>query len=636
MNFHPVSGVTASKADMVVSVTSKQVCIFGGNSMTQSQITRSRVMRRIGVAVAATIAITTMASTGSQAASKPNASKYGGEVKVGIFDTFPGFCVGNNPANSSLMATRTVYETLFEKTRGNDYVGLLAKSAAASADLKTWTVTLRPGIKFHNGEALDGAAMVTNWKNTSGTNYVTTYLTKGPAAAGAAYAHTLGTAVPFQSNILSAAVSPTDPLAVIYTLDRPQNDFEGTLYASGRGFVRAPAQLVDKTTCSGNPIGTGPFKIVSYTTDEMIVAKNADYWRTDPKTGAKLPYLDKITFTNVKEGSQRAAAVRKGTVDAAMFSGASEGTFIQDLRKRKSVVTEYKSPAEYYPSTWLNQGKPGSPFKNIHARNAVLACIDKATWVKARTKGEGVVSTSLVGPNSIMYTKNGFQKYDLAFAKAEVELYKQDTGATSLSYTGPSDVSSTSISNAKFLQTMMAACGITYNFVIEEGAVIIGKAFNPSPTATSYYNAYDAISILLFEGTDVTFNLPFVLTNAFASEIKNASGTVVSAASKNLTATFFRASIGSILGLNHHSNTDVDLAFYQGEAAQNASLAKAKFQEGTAILQKNAIMGATFYFSYELFAGNKLGGIGTLSIEKGKTQRLVTNWGIDWTGVYKK
>ncbi|MEI8397823.1 MAG: hypothetical protein WCG33_01605, partial [Actinomycetes bacterium] len=76
--------------------------------MTQSQITRSRVMRRIGVAVAATIAITTMASTGSQAASKPNASKYGGEVKVGIFDTFPGFCVGNNPANSSLMATRTV------------------------------------------------------------------------------------------------------------------------------------------------------------------------------------------------------------------------------------------------------------------------------------------------------------------------------------------------------------------------------------------------------------------------------------------------------------------------------------------------------------------------------------------------
>lgn len=577
-------------------------------------------MRRIGVAVAASIAITTMASTGSQAATQAK-SKYGGEIKVGIFDTFPGFCVGNNPANSSLMATRTVYETLFEKTRGNDYVGLLAQSAAPSADLKTWTVTLRSGIKFHNGEAFDAAAMVTNWKNTSGTNFVTTYMTKGAAAAFAAYAHTLGTAVPFQSNILK--VEATSPLVVTYTLDRAQNDFEGTLYASGRGFVRAPAQLVDKTTCSGNPIGTGPFKIVSFNTDNMIVAKNPEYWRTDPKTGAKLPYLDKITFTNVKEGSQRAAAVRKGAVDAAMFSGASEGTFIQDLRKRKSVVTEYKSPAEYYPSTWLNQGKPGSPFKNIHARNAVLACVDKAAWVKARTKGEGVVSTSLVGPSSVMYTKSGFQNYDLAFAKAEVELYKADTGATSLTFSGPTDTSSTSISNAKFYQSMMAKCGITYNFVTEEGLVIIGKAFNPSPAAGSYYNAYDAISILLFEGTDVTFNLPFILTNGFAG-------------SKNPTAAFFKASIGSILGLNHHSNTDVDTLFYAGEAAQTAALAAAKFQQGTALLQKEAIMGATFYFSYEIFAGKTLGGIGTLSIEKGKTQRLVTNWGIDWTGVYKK
>ncbi|NCX05836.1 MAG: hypothetical protein EBW68_08680 [Actinobacteria bacterium] len=180
-----MSGVTSSMADMVAFVTSIQVYIFGGNSMTQSQITRSRVMRRIGVAVAATIAITTMASTGSQAASKPNASKYGGEVKVGIFDTFPGFCVGNNPANSSLMATRTVYESLFEKTRGGDYIGLLAKGASASTDLKTWTVELKSGITFHNGEAFDAAAVVKNIEAGSGLTYVKAYLGGGAAAAGA-------------------------------------------------------------------------------------------------------------------------------------------------------------------------------------------------------------------------------------------------------------------------------------------------------------------------------------------------------------------------------------------------------------------------------------------------------------------
>jgi ABC-type transport system substrate-binding protein len=353
----------------------------------------------------------------------------------------------------------------------------------------------------------------------------------------------------------------------------------------------------------------------------MIVAKNTDYWRTDPNTGAKLPYLDKITFTNIKESSSRQAAIQTGTIDAAMFSGASEGQYIQALRKKKNL-TEYKSPAEYYPSTWLNQGKPGSPFANIHARIAVLACIDKAAWVKTRTKGEGVVSTSLVGPASVMYNKSGFVTYNPALAKAEAALYKADTGLD-LAFGGPTDTSAVSVGNAKFLQSMLAKCGITYNYVVEEGAVIIGKAFNPSPATGSYYNAYDSISILLFEGTDVTFNLPFVLTNGFSKD------------SKNPTATFFRTSLGSILGLNHHSNVEVDKLFYEGEAAQSKSLAAAKYKAGTALLQSQAIMGATFYFSYELFAGKSLGGIGKTPIEKGKTQRLVTNWGIDWTGVYK-
>jgi ABC-type transport system substrate-binding protein len=577
-------------------------------------------MRRIGVAVAATIAISTLASTGSQAASNPSAPKYGGEVKVGIFDTFPGFCVGNNPANSALMATRTVYETLFEKTRGNDFVGLLAKSASVSADLKTWTVELRPGIKFHNGEAFNAAAAVTNFMNSSGMNFLGVAATKGPAAATAAYGHTLGTAVPFQSNVLKAtAVGET---TVVYSLDRPQNDFLGTLYASGRGFVRAPAQLIDKTTCSGTPIGTGPFKAVSFTTDEMIVAKNAEYWRKDPVTGNKLPYIDKITFTNIKESSSRQAAVQRGAIDAAMFSGASEGQYIQALRKQKQLV-EYKSPAEYYPSLWLNQGKPGSPFKSKNARLAVLSCIDRVNWVKTRTKGEGVVSKSLVGPNNIMYTTSGFQKYSVEEAKKYVEAYKAETGATELAFAGPTDTSSVSVGNAKFFQTMMAKCGIKYDFVTEEGAVIIGKAFNPSPAAGSHYNAYDSIAILLFEGTDTTFNLPFVLTNGFAST------------SKNPLAGIFRTSIGSILGLNHHSNTDVDKLFYEGQAAQSKALAASKYKAGTALLQTEAIMGATFYFSYELFAGKSLGGIGKTPIELKKTQRLMTNWGIDWAGVYK-
>lgn len=48
---------------MVTAVTPRWCANFGGNSMTQRQTNRSRVLRRVGAAVAATIAVSTVAST---------------------------------------------------------------------------------------------------------------------------------------------------------------------------------------------------------------------------------------------------------------------------------------------------------------------------------------------------------------------------------------------------------------------------------------------------------------------------------------------------------------------------------------------------------------------------------------------
>ena len=583
--------------------------------MTQRQTNRSRVMRRIGVALAATIAVSTVASTAGQAAPVASAApKVGGEVKVAIFDTFPGFCVGNNPANSSLMATRTMYEGLVEKTVGGDFVGLLAKSFYPSADLKTWTFDLREGVKFHDGAAFDAAAVVTNFQFITGT----------AGLAGKTYA--LGTNATFSGNIVS--YKATGPMQVTFTLFRAQNDFPGTVYASGRTFMRSPAQLVDGTTCANKPIGTGPFKMVSFTTDTLVVEKNASYWRKDPVTNAQLPYLDKISFTNVKEGSQRAAAVRKGTYDVGQFSSGGDGTFIKDLRQRKSAVTEYKSAAEYYPSLWLNQGKPGSPFASINARKAVLTCIDSANYIKVRTKGEGTMPKSLVGPKSTMFSTKGYPKFSVAESKVALDLWNAEPGnaGKTLTFSFPADASSQSTGNAIFLQRQWAKCGITATYNVEESAKIIGKAFNASPkvAAGEYYNAYDAISILLFEGTDVTFNLPFIVTNAYP------------AGSTNPVAPYFRSSLGSILGLNHHNDLKVDELFYAGEASADPALAKLKFAEGTAYLQTNYFMSSIQHQYYTMFTTKKIVGIGKLKLPEGKTQRIVTNWGIDWAGISKK
>lgn len=670
------------------------------------------MLRRVGAAVAATIAVSTVASTGSQAASPQATSKYGGTAKVAIFDTLAGFCFANNNANSSLMVMRTIYESLFEKTRGGDMIGLLATDASSSADLKTWTINLRPGVKFHDGTEFNAAAVKANLDyslghkaanaalaaaaSTSGANFpgyatnllaalsastagqglltnlgvtstmsdkdkvarlsllaaLGTFADKGSLDKTLAKSDSggyfksigldklpdltffqasigIGTSAAFAANIIK--VDAPNNLQVVLTLDRPQNDVPGMLYASGRSFMRGTAQFTgtaSRDRCStGRPIGTGPFKTAdNYTmvsTDTISVVKNADYWRKDPATGDKLPYLDGITFTNVKEGSQRAAAVRRGTYDAGMFSAAAEAKFIQDLRKRKSILNEFRSPSEYYPSLWLNQGKANSPFKSKNARLAVLHCLDRVNYNKVRTRGEGTIPKSLVGPKSVMYSTRGFQRYSPKLSREYLAKWKAEAPATNteLKFTIPADVSSVSQANAKFLIATWAKCGINVSMVVEESAQIIAKAFNSGASNAAEQNAYDAIAILLFEGTDVSFNLPFVITNAYVGSTSSAR--------------IFAGSIGSILGLNKHSDTKVNDFFFAGQATANRAAARRQYAAGTAYLQTEGYMGSVAHFYYTMFTSKKLTNVGKVQLEKGKTQRIVTNWGIDWSGVQK-
>ena len=724
--------------------------------MTKSQSTRSRVLRRVGVAVAAAIAVSTLATSGGNAAAA-DVIDTDATAKVAIYDTFSGWCFANNLANSALMAGRTIYETLFEKTTTNDLSGLLAVKGepVAGSGLKVWKVTLRTGIKFHDGTDFNAGAVVSNWQygsagdgtlattywgatfaefqrlgaiqaggnptltaGGSGATLVTAKQSTGfaktyakemaskdatrmalaglsatvtaasKAADVSAKSYMASTAVAFSSNILAAvATKGATGNEVTYFLDHAQNDFLGTTYASGRSFQRAPSQFTDGSSdCVSTAVGTGPFQLArtaDWSTNKLKVVRNDNYWRKDA-LGNKLPYLKEITFENVKEVAQRANAVVKGTYDAAMF-GSGDGKFNQSLRKNKAV-TEVKSAVEYYPSLWLNQGKPGSPFANKNARLAVMTCLDRANFLKVRNAGEGKVAKSLVGPSNIMYSTSGFSdKLQLTKSKAFVAAYKKDTGAKELKFTIPSDISSSSIANIEFLKAQWKKCGITAVRKTSEAADIIAKAFNASPDkdAGEYYNAYDAIIILLMEGSDATFNMPFVLTNAYSTGTpsgtisKNADGTSRTAAQgrawgiglvdfyKSLgqsgtaaagiaelaryKALIFGGSLGTVLSLNHHPDTKVDDLFYAAQAEPDATLAKAKFAEATAYLQASGTMTSLVHGYYNMFYNKAKGlkGIGALTLpdptataaglsSTGTTkQREISNWGIDWTGVYK-
>lgn len=582
---------------------------------------RKHLYRVLSASLASIIGVTTITISCSSASSKPE-SKYGGTAKVGIFDSFPGFCLNDNPANSALMATRTIYETLFERTKSGALTGLLASGISKSADLKTWTVTLRENITFHDGTPFDASAVVANFNAITGRVAAAAYSAGGlPGLATKSY--TVGTGTAFSSNV--KAMTVVSPTVVQFTLDRPQNDFTSTLYASGRFFMRSPAQLADATTCHTKPIGTGPFRMASWSDNRMDVIKNTNYWRRDPVTKAQLPYLSGITFTNIKENSVRSAAVRSGAVDAAMFASATDAATIRNLRTRRTLVTEHKSATEYYPSIWLNQGKPGSPFKFESARKAVTYCLDRKSFVKVRLKGEGATSSSIVGPQSVMYAKTNFPRYSITRSKHYLSEYLKESGAQKLEFIFPADTSSSSQANAQFLKNMWRKCGIYANYSVEETALVLSKAFNSQPNvaAGEYYNAYDAIYLLLMEGNDAAFNLPFLVSNAYPGN------------STNPVHELFKSSVGSVLGLNHHSDNELDTLLYDAQGNPSRTASRNAYKLATAYLQDHAFLGSLAHVYYSVFTTKKLKGVGQLQIVRGKTQRTVSNWGIDWTGVYK-
>jgi ABC-type transport system substrate-binding protein len=569
---------------------------------SQGKAVRSRMAKRLGVAVAVALLGSTVAATGSQAATRPEAGapKYGGTVTMLIDGSIAGHCFQNALPGGPLGASRSIYESLVERTNKGKYVGYLAESLT-SPDNKIWTIKLRSGITYSNGEAFNAASVKQNID--IGRGAVTTYLSTG---------------VGVNANILQVDV--VDDLTVKVTLERPDNDFLGLMYRAGRYVMRAPAQIATTSTCSTNPIGTGPFKLQSFSADEMVVVKNPTYWRKDAK-GRQLPYLDKIEFIAVKEASQRAAAVRRGTADAGFFV-QGDATFTQDLFNRKSLVTGYESSKTAWGQWVPNVNKAGSPFKYQNCRLAAAYSIDWKSYNKVRLKGTGDYSGSIVGKSHIMYTTKGAPKYSIAKAKEYLAKCNVDLGsAAPMKITLYADTSSQSQNNTKFIQKSMEKAGILFNNpYIGESALLVSKIYKGGG------NDFDFAEGTPAEGGSPGYVIPFFVSKAFMT------GTV-----NPIANTSYGRVYNTVIALGNHSDTNVDTLIYAAQADTNPKTAKAMWQAATKYIQEQGLAIPSIHGGFKVFVNNKskLRGIGTLKMPGGQMADVVETKGFEWTGIWK-
>ena len=569
---------------------------------TQGNANRSRLVKRLGVAVSAALLGSTLAATGSQAASRPDATapKYGGEVTILIDGNIAGHCFSNALPGGPLGASRSIYESLVERTNKGKYVGYLAESFTTT-DNKVWNIKLRPNIQYSNGEAFNAASVKQNID--IGRGAITTYPSTG---------------IGVNSNIL--AVDVVDDLNVRVTLERADNDFLGLMYRAGRYVMRAPAQIADRTTCSTNPIGTGPFKLQSFSSTEQVVVKNPNYWRKDGK-GRQLPYLDKINFVVQKEASQRASAVRTGAVDAGFFV-QGDATFTNALAQKKSLVTGYKSSQTAWGQWIPNQNKTGSPFKYQNCRLAAAYSIDWKSYNKVRLRGTGDYSGSIVGKDHIMFTKKGAPVYSLKKAREYLAKCNVDLGsAAPMKITLYADTSGQSQGNTLFIKKSMEKAGILFNETyIAESAVLVSKVYKGGG------NDFDFAEGTPAEGGSPGYVIPFFVSKAFMTGTTNP-----------IASTPYGRGYNTVIALGNHSDTKVDDLIYAAQAETNPKLAKTKWQAATQYIQEQGMAIPAVHGGFQVFVNNKskLRGIGTLKMPGGQTADVVETKGFEWTGVWK-
>ncbi|MEJ5253834.1 MAG: ABC transporter substrate-binding protein [Acidimicrobiales bacterium] len=306
----------------------------------------------------------------------------------------------NRWAGDGTQVGLTIFDALAAYDADGTAVPYLAEAFIPNTDFTEWTIRLRPGVRFHNGQPLDAAAVVRAIKAHQ----------RSPLTARAIAPVETATAV--------------DPQTVVITMREPWSSFPVVLTGQA-GAVPAPAQL-DDPDGSRRPIGAGPFRFVSWTPDkELVVERNPDYWQRD-QNGEPLPYLDRIVFRPITDDSQRANALETGDIDMTWTSAASSITRYRALAGEGRIQLVEQRRQSEVSFVMLNLASP--PFANLHARKAIAHATNSRAWVDVIAQGVTEPAYTLFRPTSRWHSDITKPAFDLDAARSEVAAYQAETG----------------------------------------------------------------------------------------------------------------------------------------------------------------------------------------------------------------
>ncbi len=287
----------------------------------------------------------------------------------------------------------------------------LAVSWAVNASDKTkWVFKLRPGIKFHDGSAVNADAVV--WNVNKVLDKDSAQFDPSQVGVTASRMPTLRSARKIDDLTVELGTSEPDsflPINLTNLFMASPAHWDAKLKAVPAGVtVPADRSKAAWTAFAADPAGSGPFRVTRFVARERLeLAANKTYW-----DARRVPKIDKVVLLPMPEATARTAALLGGQVD--WIEAPSPDAMAQITQRGFKIY----SNAQPHVWPWQLSFVEGSPWLDKRVRQAANLCVDRG-GIKQLLGGMMVEPKGTVAPGHPWWGNPKFDiKYDVKAAQA--------------------------------------------------------------------------------------------------------------------------------------------------------------------------------------------------------------------------
>ncbi len=291
--------------------------------------------------------------------------------------------------NGSIFMIVQIFDTLVETRDAPVPQPGIAESWTVSDDSKTWTFTLRPGVKFSNGADVTCDDVKFSIDRFADDKINVSY-------GG------------FGSSIESTAC--TDPSTFVIQLNRVEGAFLDYLSTFIPSIVpKAVVEEMGEEAFAQKPVGSGPFMVEEWVRGErLVLARNPYYWKDGQ------PYLDKITVEYVPDENTRMLRVESGEANIATEVPYAQIERIEALDGVHVQIEDVMA----WDAIWFNSRK--EPFGDPNVIRALNYATPKEAMLQSLMRGAGEVANHVIA--KVKYWDSAVEPYPYDLEKAKAAL----------------------------------------------------------------------------------------------------------------------------------------------------------------------------------------------------------------------